>query len=129
MMTKFLIPSLLIFGLSENFLEAPSIQKIDQIKQDKVKERKIAYLCQQQLKKNKIPSACYQINDLPENLKQYLDKKCLEVPLESMKLHEISDLLKNQRMSSQCLKNLREKEKILQYQQQDLAIEQFLKSL
>lgn len=128
-MTKFLIPSLLILGLSENFLKAPSIQKIDQIKQNKVEERKIIYLCRQQLKKNKIPSACYQISDLPENLKQYLDKKCSEVPLESIKLQEISDLLKNQRISSQYLKNLREKEKILQYQQQDSAIEQFLKSL
>ena len=127
MMTQFLIPPLLILGFSEYLMKAPSIQNIDQMKQNYLDEKKKIHLCQQQLQKNKIPTACYQISNSPEELKQHLDKKCSEIPLESMKLHEISNLLKNQRISSQCLKVLEEKEKILRYQQQDFLIKELLK--
>jgi len=126
-MTKFLSP-LLILGLSEALLKAPSVRKIDQIKQDYFEEKKKIHLCQRQLKKNKVPADCYQIRGLSEDLKQYLNKKCSEAPLESMKLHEISNLLKNQKISPQCLKVLEEKEKILKYQNHDLIIERLLKS-
>jgi len=127
-MTKFLIPSLLIFGLSERLLKAPSIQKMDQIKQNEFEIKKTIHLCRQQLKKKKIPLACYQIRSVSKDLKQYLDKKCSEISPESMTLHEVSNALKDQRVSPQCLKILEEKEKILKYQRQDLFVEELFKA-
>lgn len=120
-MTKFVILPLLISGLSEQLFKAPSFQELEQIKQNYLEKRKQKYLCQKQLEKNKIPESCYQISPLFENFKEYLDEKCSKTPLESIKLHEISHLLKNRKVSRQCWNVLKEKEKILKYQKQDLS--------
>lgn len=126
-MTKFVIFPFLISGLAEQLFKAPSVQKMEQIKQNELEKRKTKYLCQKQLEKNKIPESCYQISPLSKSFKNYLDKKCSKTPLESIKIHEISHLLKNRKVSRKCWKILKEKEKILKYQKQDFSQEPFLK--
>ncbi len=126
-MVKLFISPFLILSFTEYLLKAPSTQDLEQRKQSYLEKRKQIYLCQKQLEKNTIPESCYQISPLSENFRKYLDKKCEEIPLESIKLHKISNLLKNQKISSKCLKSLEEKEKILRYQQQDLPLKEFLK--
>ena len=126
-MIKFFISPLLILGLTEHLFKAPSIQEINQIKRDYSEKRRQVHLCQKQLEKNKIPKSCYKISSLSKDFKKHLNKKCAETPLESLKLHEISDLLKNRKISPQCLKSLEEKEKILRYQQQDRPVGELLK--
>ena len=125
-MIKFVIFPFLISGLAEDLFKTSSFKEIDQVKQNYLEKRTQYYLCQKQLEKNKIPESCYQISPLSEDFKKYLDRKCTETPLESIKLHEISNLLKNRKVSPQCLKILEEKEKILKYQQQDIYSEKVL---
>ena len=126
-MTKFVILPFLISGLAEQLFKAPSFQELEQIKQNYSKTKKQKYLCQKQIEKNKIPESCYQIKPLSKNFRKYLDEKCSKTSLESIKLHKISHLLKNLKISRQCRKFLKEKEKILKYHKQNFSLESFLK--
>ena len=121
-MTKFLILPFLLSGLAEQLFKAPSLQELEQIKQNYSEKITQRYLCQKQLEKNKIPESCYQIKPLFENFKEYLDERCSKTPLESIKLPEISQLLKNHKVSRKCWNILKEKEKILKYQKQDFSL-------
>ena len=119
----------LIVSLSQGVMNAQSLEEFYLSRFKNVNTNYEIQLCQKQLEKNKIPHSCYKIHSLKKNQKfqTYVDEKCQDLTLEQISLKTVSSALSNPDLSPFCRQILKEKEKILQYQQRDNPSQNTLK--
>ena len=111
----------LIVSLSQGVMKTQSLEELYLLRFKNVNSNYEIQLCQKQLEKSQIPHSCYKIRSLKKNQKfqTYVDEKCQDLTLEQISLKTVSSALNNPDLSSLCRQILKEKEKILQYQQRD----------
>ena len=119
----------LIISLSQGVMKTQSLEELYLSQFKNFHTNYEIQLCQKQLEKNKIPHSCYKIHSLKENQKfqTYVDEKCQDLTLEQISLEKVSSALSNPDLSPFCRQILKEKEKILQYQQRDKPSQNALK--
>ena len=117
----------IVLSLGGQIMEALSIQKIEKIKKDYEYSKQTETLCLRRLERNQIPSICYQIKRKDALYHSYLDEKCLNTPLQSMTLNQISKALKAPNVSTKCLNFIKKSKKILKYQNQNFIPKETIK--
>ena len=111
---KFLIP-LFVFS-AQGSLKSRSLEEHILHQKNQFQEKFLSHLCKKQIKKNKIPSACYQIAGQDQKFLNFLDEKCLEAEKEVFSLKSLFSILKNSSISEKCRRFLLKKKEILNYQ-------------
>ena len=123
---------ILIATLQTSIMQSQSIEELYQIKRANFRNKYLVQLCKTQLKKNRIPSACYEISSARKNQEflSYLNEQCQNLKLENLTLPIVSKALENKSLSPNCLSFLKKQERILIYQKSDFSspqtVDQFL---
>ena len=112
----------------ENWLKARTVQELDQMMERGRNQEYLKTFCLLQLRKNKIPGACYQwmvqkklVKERKSHLFSYLDERCQVALLKEPSLKSVNQALKIHELSSFCRKNLEKRREIMEYRLRDSA--------
>ena len=125
---------ILLYGFSvysnELWMKAGNLEQFNQIIHDKQQQNYLKISCRIQLRKNKIPWACYEwIHQkkssikTKQNLISYFNEKCQTALINLNASKQILKALQNQHLSQFCRKILQEKKQTIEYQLRDRAPE------
>lgn len=127
---------LLVFSLliskasfaSEIWKQAGSLKELQFQAQQAELKKELKMACLFQIKTEKIPNTCYtwlslQNHSKKNEVKSYLDEKCMRAVSNIKKLPKIKKILNNKHLSNPCRKWTKRQKAILEYQLRDGAAE------